>query len=128
MGSEPRPRRTAFWLATGAVAWALAVTLWMLTASFYEPGGETILEANDELTVRVALAVPVLASALVWLALHIACRDGRRSARTFGLAGASLLLGFALLTGFTIGTFFLPGAIALTAAAVLTPTERTGEQ
>lgn len=126
MGSEPRPRRTAFWLATGAVAWALAVTIWMLNASFYEPGGETILEANDELLVRVALAVPVLASALVWLALHIACRGGRRSARTLGLAGASLLLGFALLTGFTIGTFFLPGAIALTAAAVLTPTDRAG--
>lgn len=114
-------RPTAFWLATGAVAWASGATAWVLTASFYEPGGETILEANDELTVRVALFVPVVASALVWLALHIACRRRRPAARRSGVVVASLLLCFALLTGFTIGLFFLPGAIALTAAAMLTP-------
>ena len=121
------PRRTAFWLATGAVAWALGATGAMLTAPFYQPGGETILQANAELTVRVALLVPVVASALVWLALHIACRDGRPAARRAGLAVASLLLFFALLTGFTIGLFFLPGAVALTAAAVMTPTGPPGE-
>ena len=119
--SDARPGRAAFWLATAALAWAVGFTVWAHTASFYEPGGETILEANGELSVRVALLLPAAISALVWLALHIACRDGRRGPRTIGLAGASVLLGFALLTGFTIGLFVLPGAIALAAAAVMTP-------
>lgn len=60
-------------------------------------------------------------SALVWLALHIACRNDSRAARALGLAAASILLVFAILTGFTIGTFVLPGAVALTVAAALTP-------
>jgi hypothetical protein len=63
----------------------------------------------------------VVASALVWLTLHVACRSDSRAARSLGLAAASILLVFAILTGFTIGTFVLPGAIALTAAAALTP-------
>ena len=121
MRSSSRPRRTAFWLATGAVAWAAAFTVWVLTASVYEPGGETILAANGELTVRIAVFVPVVTSALVWLALHIACRDGSRAARSAGLTAAFVLLGFALITGFTIGMFVLPGAIALTLAAAITP-------
>ncbi len=94
----------------------------MLTASFYEPGGQTILQANEELSVRVALFVPAVASVVAWLALHIACRDGKRAPRMTGLVVGSLLVLFTLITGFTIGTFFLPGAIALTVAAVMTPT------
>jgi len=119
MPSQARPQRAAFWLATGAVAWAVAFTAWVLTAPFYEPDGQTILAANDELTVRVALFVPLVISALVWLALHIGCRNGSRWARRLGLAAACILLVFSFLTGFTIGTFVLPGAIALTAAAAL---------
>jgi len=121
MGSSLRPDRAAFWLATGAVAWAAAFTVWVLTASFYEPGGETILAVNDELSVRIALFAPLVTSALVWLALHVACRDNNRAARRLGLAAASILLVFAILTSFTIGTFVLPGALALTAAATMTP-------
>jgi hypothetical protein len=98
-------------------------TAWVLTASFYEPGGETILAVNEELTVRVALFTPLVLSALVWVALHVACRNGSRAARTCGLVGACLLLFFSLLTGFTIGAFVLPGAVALTAAAVMTHVE-----
>ena len=122
MGSQrrSRPRRTAFWLASAAVAWAVGFTVWVLTASFYEPGGETILAVNEELTVRLALFTPLVVSALVWLALHVACRNGSQAARTWGLVGACLLLFFSLLTGFTIGAFVLPGAGALTAAAVMT--------
>ncbi len=121
MGSHARPHGAAFWLASVAVAWAVGFTAWALTASFYEPGGQTILEANAELTVRIALFVPLVTSAFVWLALHVACRDASRSARRWGLAAASLLLVFAILTGFTIGTIVLPGAVALTAAAAMTP-------
>jgi len=122
MGSQrrSRPGRTAFWLASAAVAWAVGFTAWVLTASFYEPGGETILAVNEELTVRLALFTPLVVSALVWLALHVACRNGNRAARTWGVVGACLLLFFSLLTGFTIGAFVLPGAVALTAAAVMT--------
>jgi hypothetical protein len=93
-----------------------------MTASFYEPGGQTILEANEELSVRVALLVPAVASVAVWLALHCACRDGKRAPRMAGLVVGALLVLFSLITGFTIGIFFLPGAIALTVAAVMTPT------
>jgi hypothetical protein len=121
MASPLRTRRAAFWLATGAVAWAAAFTVWVLTASFYQPGGETILAANDELIVRIALFVPLVTSAIVWLALHVACRNDNRAARSLGLTAASILLVFAILTGFTIATFVLPGAIALTAAAAMTP-------
>ena len=122
MGSKVRQPRTAFWLASIAVAWALGATVWVLTASFYEPGGQTILEANEELSVRVALFVPAVASVAVWLALRIACRDGKRAPRMTGLVVGLLLVLFTLITGFTIGSFFLPGAIALTVAAVTTPT------
>jgi hypothetical protein len=101
--------------------WAAGFTLWVLTASFYEPSGQTILQANPELAVRVALLLPVVLSVLVWLALHVARRDGRRGARALGLTGATVLLCFSLLTGFTIGLFVLPGAIALTVAALMTP-------
>ncbi|HVF78869.1 MAG TPA: hypothetical protein VNA28_11275 [Solirubrobacteraceae bacterium] len=123
MSSSRRPRRASFWLATAAVAWAAAFTVWVLTASFYEPGGETILAANEELSVRIALFVPLVISGLVWLSLRIACRNDNGAARSLGLAAASILLVFAILTGFTIGTFVLPGAIALTAAAALTPVQ-----
>ncbi len=121
MDREARPRGAAFWLASGAIAWAIAFTAWVLTASVYGPGGETILEANEELTVRVAVFAPLAISGLVWWTLHVACRDGSRTARRWGVGAACVLLLFALLTGFTIGMFVLPGAIALTVAAALTP-------
>ncbi len=126
MDPDTRPCRAPFWIATGAVVWALAFTVWALTAPFYEPSGQTILEANDELSVRIALLLPAVISALVWRALRVACRDGRRGARAIGVTGASVLLFFALLTGFSIGLFVLPGAVALTAAAVMTPSAAGG--
>ena len=78
MDPDTRPCRAPFWIANGAVVWALAFTVWALTAPFYEPSGQTILEANDELSVRIALLLPAVISALVWRALRVACRDGRR--------------------------------------------------
>ena len=120
MDDTARPRRAAFWLASGALAWAVGFTAWVLTAPVYEPGGETILEANEEPIVRVVVFVPLVMSAFVWWTLHVACRGGSPAARRAGLAAASVLLFFALLTGFTIGMFMLPGAIALVAAAVMT--------
>ena len=41
----------------GAVAWAAGVTVWVLTASFYEPGGETIPAVNEEALAAVAIVV-----------------------------------------------------------------------
>jgi hypothetical protein len=121
MHARLRSAPTAFWLASGAVAWMAAFTVWVLTASVYEPSGQTVLQANDELSVRLVVFAPLVLSALAWLALHRACLRGSRAARTLGSGAASLLLAFAVLTGFTIGTFFLPGAIALAVAAALTP-------
>jgi hypothetical protein len=107
-------------LATAAVLWAAGFTVWALTASAYTDG-QTILEANPEPVVRVAIAFPLAASALVWLLLGAACRTHRQWVRICGLVTASLLALFALLTGFTIGMFVLPGAVALVLAAVYTP-------
>ena len=96
-------------------------TAWALTASAYSDG-QTILEANPETTVRVAVALPlVAASALVWVLLSAACRTNRAWARTCGIVAASFLVFFAVVTGFTIGLFVLPGAVALMVAAVHTP-------
>jgi hypothetical protein len=111
----------AFGLATAGVALAAAFTWWALTASAYSPGGETILEENPEATVRVALALPLATSLLVWIALHVACRRGSRAARAIGLTLAWLLVAFSVIGGFTIGMAVMPCAVALTVAAMMTP-------
>ncbi len=102
------------------MVWAAGFTVWALTASVYSDG-QTILEANPETTVRVAVALPLVASILVWVLLSAACRTNRGWARTCGIAAASFLAFFAVVTGFTIGLFVLPGAVALIAAAIRTP-------
>ena len=102
------------------MAWAAAFTWWVLTASVYS-SGQTILEANPEATVRVAIAIPLVVSAVVWVSLHIACRRNSRWAQRFGLVLASVLMLFALITGFSIGMFVLPGVVALSVAAAVTP-------
>jgi hypothetical protein len=107
-------------LATAAVVWAAGFTGWVLTASVYSDG-QTILEANPETITRVAVALPLALSALVWLLLRAASRTDSQWARNCGIAAASFLVLFAVVTGFTIGLFVLPGAVALVTAAVYTP-------
>jgi hypothetical protein len=82
-----------------------------------------ILEANPEPTVRVATALPLAVSALVWVLLGTACRTNLQWVRICGLVGASVLVLFAVVTGFTIGMFVFPGAVLLVLAAVHTPIE-----
>lgn len=120
MASPGHRGRSAFALATAGVVWAAAFTAWVLTAAVYSDG-QTILQANPEPVVRVAVALPLAASAIVWVLLNAACRTHSRSARTAGIVTASLLVLFAVVTGFTIGLFVLPGALVLLTAAVHTP-------
>jgi hypothetical protein len=120
MVSRPHSGRRALVLATAAVVWAAGFTGWALTASAYSDG-QTLLEANPETTVRVAVAIPLVVSAIVWVLLSTACRTHSRAARVAGIVVASLLVAFAVVTGFTIGLFVLPGALALVFAAVYTP-------
>jgi hypothetical protein len=115
--------RTAFWLATAAVLCAAAFTAWALFASAYS-SGETILEANPERSVRVALAAPLLVTSAVWLLLHVACRFDALWARRAASTVAWLLVAFAVVTGFSIGLFVLPGAVLLVVAAARTPVTR----
>ena len=110
--------RVAFTLATAAVLWAAAFTWWALTASTYSDG-QTILEANGEAIVRIAIAAPLVVSVIAWTALSIACHTDSRAAAGLGLGCASLLALFALVTGFTVGSAVMPGAGALLVAAVL---------
>ena len=117
--------RTAFGLATLAVAGAAAFTVWALTASAYS-SGETLFEANDELTARLALAAPLVVTSVVWLLLHVACRFDLRAPRTVAQVIGWLLIAFAMISGFSIGLFVMPGALALVVAALMTPVaERT---
>jgi hypothetical protein len=97
---------------------------WPLFAPGYS-SGETILEANPELTVRVAIAVPLLVTSTVWLLLHVACRYDSTRAQTAASTVAWLLVVFALITGFSIGLFVMPAAITLVIAASLTPVARS---
>lgn len=99
---------------------AAAFTVWALFAPGYS-SGETILEANPELSVRVAVAVPLLVTSTVWLLLHVACRFDAIWARRAALIVAWLLVAFAVVTGFSIGLLVLPGAVVLVLAASLTP-------
>jgi hypothetical protein len=112
----------AFGVATAAVVYAAAFTAWALTAPFYS-SGETILEVNPEVSVRIAIAIPLLVTSTVWLLLHLACRLDATRARTAAKTVAWLLVAFAVITGFSIGLFVLPCALMLVAAATLTPVE-----
>ena len=112
--------RLAFALATAAVGWAALFTWWALTASVYSDG-QTILDANPEPIVRVAIALPLGISAAVWLSLRAACRHDSVFAHRLGVGLASVLLVLAVLTGFSIGMAVLPGAVALMSAAAITP-------
>ena len=115
--------RIAFALATAAVLCAAAFTAWALTASVYS-SGQTILEANPEVLVRVALAVPLTVALGVWILLHVACRFDARWAKTAASVAAGLVTAFALVTGFSIGLFVLPLAALLALAVAFTPVAR----
>jgi hypothetical protein len=110
----------AFALATAAVVWTAGFTWWALTAPAYSDG-ETILQANPETLVRIAVGTPLASSMLAWVLLHIACRRGSTTAHTAGLVLASLLVIFSFVTGFSIGLLVLPGAVALSIGAAITP-------
>ena len=90
--------------------------------------GQTILGANAEPAVQVAIAIPLVVTAVVWVALHIACRTNSRRSRRFGLVLASVLVVFAVISGFSIGMFVFPGAVALVVAAAVTPVATTSER
>jgi hypothetical protein len=106
----------AFGLATAAVVYAAAFTVWVLTAPVYG-SGQTLLDENPEASVRVAIAMPLLVASIVWLLLLM-------RARIPALIVAWLLVAFAVITGFSIGMFVLPAALMLVVAAALTPVTR----
>jgi hypothetical protein len=124
MATGARSGRAAFGLATAAVVYAAAFTVWALVAPVYS-SGQTILEVNPEFSVRVAIAMPLLVTSTVWLLLHVACRFDASLARIAGSTVAWLLIAFAVITGFSIGVFVMPGAVMLVAAAALTPVARS---
>ncbi len=115
-----REGKVAFWFATAGVAFAAVFTLWALTASTYS-SGQTLLEANEGLLPRVAIATPLIVASLVWAFLHLACRRDSEGWLRAGQVGASAVLAFAFITGFTIGIAIVPAGIALLVAALMTP-------
>jgi len=117
-----REGKVAFWSATAGVGCALAFTIWILTASVYS-SGQTILEANEETSVRLAIALPLVVALVLWTVLHLACRRNSRVLRGVGRAMAWVLLAFAVVTGFSIGAFVLPVAVAFLVSALMTPVD-----
>ena len=114
----------AFWLASAAVAAAGAFTVWALVAPVYA-SGQTVLQANPEFSVRIAIATPLVLASVVWVLLRAACRFNANWARVTGATLAWLLLAFGVITGFSIGMLVLPAAGLLVLAATVTPVTRS---
>jgi len=131
--SERRSRqgRQAFWLTTAAFAWSAA----LLGAAFLLPvygasgasstgthwSGSLTLVAVNGLGVLVAVAVPVLISALVWVALHRKCSRGGRMAGRLAWALVVVLALGCLVTAASIGLLVVPVVFLLACAADITP-------
>jgi hypothetical protein len=112
--------KTAFLLATAAVAWGAAFLAWALLGSAYS-SGDPLADAGDPVAVTLA-AGPLLVAAAAWSCLHRSCSLGSstRPATTIALVtGAVSILGAA-----SIGMFLAPLAllIGLAVATVEQPT------
>lgn len=80
----------------------------------------TLVEENG-LAVVIPLAVPVLLTVLVCVALHLKCSRGQSCGDRIAWAAIAALIVFSLLTALSVGPFVLPVAVLLAAAAALTP-------
>lgn len=106
----------AFASATTAVALAGVFTLWAVN----EP---MLMQDDDVVTIRVAIALPLVLTTLGWVLLHLACRYDRAALRNAGAAVATVLYVLCLISGFSIGLLVMPAAAALMVAVALTPAE-----
>jgi hypothetical protein len=116
MGARSPRGWVAFASATAAVALAGAFTYWALN----EP---MLMQDDDVVTIRIAIALPLVLTTFGWILLHLACRYDRESLRNAGAAVATVLYLLCLISGFSIGLLVMPAAAALLVAVALTPAE-----
>ncbi len=125
--------RTAFGLATAAVAWSLVIAVAAFVAPAYSgescSGGpqptvcthdtQTFVEVNGmQSMLWFALVASIAAAA--WLLLHAKCSYGLPGAAGLAQLCAGLLLAFSALS-FGIGLWVAPIPVLLFAASIRTP-------
>lgn len=124
----------AFWLAAAAFAWSLsliaaAIAIPMYRGTIATSGGgvsatSATLPAQNGPLVLVPVGVPVVLTALIWLALHRKCARNSRVASVAASAGIALLAAFTVVAMFSIGVFVLPVTLLLACSASLTRSHR----
>jgi hypothetical protein len=126
-------RRLPVVLATGAVAWSVALigVAYLLPVYATEScggsggctsGGATLVDVNGTYVVRL-ISVLVACTVIAWIGLHFRCAYGSRLGTVVAWAAAALMTGFSVIS-FGLGFFTLPMAGMMLAAAALTPTPR----
>jgi hypothetical protein len=111
--------KSAFLLATAAVAWGAAFLAWALLGPAYS-SGDPLADASNP--VQVALvASPLLVALAAWLCLHRTCATGASPRPATAIA--VVVGGFSVLSAASIGMLLAPLTllIALAAATVEKP-------
>ena len=97
--------------------WGLALVIAAVTVPVYSSGG-TLTEVNGD-GILAVVAIPLLVTVGVALALRHRYRTGRRGPGVVAPMLTGLVLIFCVLGMLTIGVFVLPVAIALVVACAL---------
>jgi hypothetical protein len=126
-----RQGRRAFWFTAAALMWsaALVAAAFLLpvygtsetsSAGTHSSTSLTLVAVNG-LGVLVPTAIPLLISAIVWVALHHECSHGGSIARYVAWALVMMLALGCLIGLASIGLFVIPVTLLLARAAALTP-------
>jgi hypothetical protein len=110
--------RKAFVLTVLAFVWSIGLLVAALLAPAY--GSTTLVEENGS-GVLLAVAVPAIISAAVWLALWRRCTRGGAVSGVVAWTCVLLLGVFCLIALASIGLFVVPVAVLLACAASVTP-------
>jgi hypothetical protein len=114
--------KTAFLLATAAVAWGAAFLAWALLGSAYS-SGDPLADAGNPVAVALA-TVPLLVAVAAWSYLHRSCSLGRSTRPVTAIA---LVAGaFSILSAASIGMVLAPLALLIgLAVATVEPARPT---
>jgi len=135
MGREPRPGRRACYSTIAAFAWSALLVAGAFTVPIYS-GAQSTASGNGPIQsvatsstlvavngqwVLIPIAVPVVITLLVWIALHRKCSRGSSIASFVAWVLVGMLAVFCLVAAFTIGFFIVPVAALLAYATSRTP-------
>jgi hypothetical protein len=118
-----------------ALAWSVALVVGALVVPVYG-GGQSVASGSGPIRsvavsstlvavngpwVLIPIAIPVVVTLLVWIALHRKCSRGSSTASFLAWVMVGLLSVFCLVEAFTIGFFIVPVAALLAYATSRTP-------